>query len=289
MHHFMSLVVELDAVLSLFCERVNAVARMCRADMQHSSPIEAVCCYGEKTQFRRYPRAVRLFLFFFSSPLAQAVRSPRRVASRTSPSSFLQPASQRTSGASIRQLPSVLPFFPENRSSAVGSSPLGLRVVFLPSFLPLPDLPSVDDNQIRSNLLLLPSILRPPSLLPPPNTAPPALSTRALTNGKLNRPQSELQNHSWSGRPIEPMFLSKATRWRFSSSSSSSSVCARGREVAKFFFSASLHIPIKVNFASHSGMRAERGICKRNGEGKETQRGAGVAGGQAGRYIRRAY
>ena len=181
MHHFMSLVVELDAVLSLFCERVNAVARMCRADMQHSSPIEAVCCYGEKTQFRRYPRAVRLFLFFFSSPLAQAVRSPRRVASRTSPSSFLQPASQRTSGASIRQLPSVLPFFPENRSSAVGSSPLGLRVVFLPSFLPSVAGSAVrrrQSDQIKSSF----AALHPPSSLPPSPTqycAPRPLHSRS--------------------------------------------------------------------------------------------------------------
>ena len=75
MRHVISFIfpeVDLDAVLSPFCERVNAIARMCHChtDMQHSSLIKSVCCYGEKMQFDVIlSLASRLFLILFSPPL----------------------------------------------------------------------------------------------------------------------------------------------------------------------------------------------------------------------------
>ena len=146
--------------------------------------------------------------------------------------------------SSLHQRPSMLPVLPGHRLLC-----LPLRFFSLPpSLRPLlagsasrPLL--VDDNQIRSNLLLLPSIpplsVRSPPCLPhlsiPSHPSETAFSTCALPNDAIaNRMgaavlRSQFQIHSWS----ESMFMERQERG--GASSSSPSPCARRRRVGNSF------------------------------------------------------
>ena len=151
------------------CERVNAVARLCRADMQHSSPIEAVCCYGEKTQ-SDVILAQCVFFSFFPSLLRQFdLREELRHEYPIS-SSFLLPYHPMSSGTIGTSSASChLCCHSSLRTSSVLVSPWASHR--LPSFLPsgAGSASAVrPSTTIRSDQIFF---FCPPSSVPlPPNT-----------------------------------------------------------------------------------------------------------------------